>query len=104
LSVHVLYKTRKTVIGGAERRVDAGVDVPVMLIDAAMASILEQDDEDDEEEEEDEDDEQHPRKESLNSLNSRLVNKMRFSRSTNKVAKSRFGSLVKAFANDSITS
>ena len=98
-----MYRTRKTVIGGAERRVDAGVDVPVMLIDAAMASILEQDDEEKEEEDED-NDEQHPRKESLNSLNSRLVNKMRLSRSTNNVAKSRFGSLVKAFANDSITS
>ena len=101
-----MYRTRNTVIGGAERRVDAGVDVPVVLIDAAMASILELDDEEEEEEEDDDDDddEQHPRKESLNSLNSRLVNKMRLRRSTNKVAKSRFGSLVKAFANDSITS
>ena len=105
LRVQVLNKTRKTVIGGAERSEDARTDVPLLLIDAASDSIEAFDiieEEDGEEEEKDK--EQQPRNESLKSLSSKLVNRIKLRRSTKRVAKSRLGSLVRAFDKDRITS
>jgi len=110
LRVQVLNKTRKTVIRGAERSEDARTDVPLLLIDAASDSIeafdiIEEEEEDGEEEEEEEEDkEQQPRNESLKSLSSKLVNRIKLRRSTKRVAKSRLGSLVRAFDKDRITS
>ena len=112
LRVQVLNKTRKTVIGGAERSEDARTDVPLLLIDAASDSIEafdiieeeEDGEEEDGEEEEEEDKEQQPRNESLKSLSSKLVNRIKLRRSTKRVAKSRLDSLVRAFDKDRITS